>query len=193
MNILHIDSSALGANSASRALTAAIVNGLLADGPEAKVTYRDLDADPLPHLTGAVLTGADADAAAAGATVLDEFFAADVVVVGAPMYNFGVPTTLRAWIDRLAIAGKTFRYTASGPEDLAGGRRVIVASTRGGAHGDNPAVDFQETYLRHIFGFIGITDLHFVRAEGLNLSPEHREKAMAAALDTVEQRLAKAA
>ncbi len=117
--------------------------------------------------------------------VLDEFLAADVVVIGAPMYNFGVPSTLKAWIDRIAVAGKTFRYGANGAEGLAGGRkRVIIASSRGGFYSAGTAgaaADFQEAYLRQVFGFLGVTDIEFVRAEGVNISPEHKAQALAAA------------
>ncbi|MGH8030615.1 MAG: NAD(P)H-dependent oxidoreductase, partial [Arenimonas sp.] len=113
--------------------------------------------------------------------VLEEFLAADVVVVGAPMYNFSIPSQLKAWIDRVAVAGRTFRYTDSGPQGLAGGKRVIVASTRGGIHSGAPS-DFVEPYLRQVFGFLGIDDIEFVTAEGLAYSPEHREQAMGKAL-----------
>jgi FMN-dependent NADH-azoreductase len=111
---------------------------------------------------------------------MQEFLEADVVVIGAPMYNFGIPSTLKAWIDRLAVAGKTFRYTESGPQGLAGGKKVILASSRGGFHQDS-ASDFQEAYLRFLFGFLGITDLEIVRAEGLAVSPEQRSDGLAAA------------
>lgn len=175
MNVLHLDSSALGTHSASRELTADIVNGLRRDRSDVKVVYRDLDAQPLPHLTGETLGGAHAELAA---QVMDEFQQADTIVIGAPMYNFGIPSTLKAWIDRVAVAGKTFRYGANGPEGLAGGKRVIVASTRGGVYGNGP-MDFQENYLRAVLGFLGIKDVEFVRAEGLALSPDHRKQAMA--------------
>jgi len=173
MNLLHIDSSALGANSASRELTAAIVARLHAERPDLTLRYRDLDRNPLPHLTGTALTRADAQAAAAGDAVLDEFLAADILVIGAPMYNLSIPSTLKAWIDRIAVAGKTFRYGPNGPEGLAGTKRVIVASTRGGMHGNGP-MDFQETYLRALFGFLGINEIEFVRAEGLAMSANNR-------------------
>ena len=184
MTLLHIDSSALGAQSASRALSAAIVARLRATEPGLARVYRDLDADPLPHLTAAAL-GGDPALAAQAATVLDEFPAADTVVIGAPMYNFGLPTTLRAWIDRILVAGRTFRYTPAGPEGLAGGKRVIVASSRGGAYGDGNPIDFQEPYLRHLFGFIGIDDLTIVRAEGLAGPAQAREAAMQAAFERI--------
>lgn len=181
MKVLHIDSSALGSASASRELTAAVVRQLRADSPHVEVSYRDLDAQPLPHFTGATLAKSDPAEAELAKTVLDEFLAADVVVIGAPMYNFSLPSTLKAWIDRIAVAGVTFRYTANGPEGLVGGKRVIVASTRGGVYGDASPADFQEAYLRQVFAFIGIPSIEILRAEGLNLSPENRQQGLAAA------------
>ena len=182
MHLLHLDASALGAGSVTRTLGAAVVARWQAAVPGLRVDYRDLDADPLPHLTASVLGGEDTAAAAAGDATMRQFQAADVLVVGAPMYNFGIPSTLKAWIDRIAVAGKTFRYTAHGPEGLAGGKRVIVASGRGGAYGDASPADFQEAYLRQVFGFLGIRDIDFVRAEGVALSPEHRAAAIAKAV-----------
>jgi FMN-dependent NADH-azoreductase len=192
MNLLHLDSSVLGTQSASRALTAAIVLGQQAGRPDVKVTYRDLVADPLPHLDGAALAKADPAAAAEAEKVMAEFLAADVIVVGAPMYNFSVPSQLKAWIDRVAVAGRTFRYTEKGPQGLAGGKTVIVASTRGGIHGGAPS-DFVEPYLRHVFGFLGIEDVRFVTAEGLAYGPEQREAAMAKALASLPVAYAEAA
>lgn len=193
MRLLHLDSSALGAGSVTRELTAAIVARWLDAVPGLEVTYRDLDAQPLPHLTAPLLGKADTAAAAESERVLEEFLAADVVVIGAPMYNFGVPSTLKAWIDRVAVAGRTFRYTGRGPEGLAGGKRVIVASGRGGAYGDASPADFQEAYLRQVFGFLGIRDLDFVRAEGVAISPELRAEALAAAHAAVPTPLPRAA
>ena len=123
------------------------------------------------------------------AAVMDEFLAADVVVVGAPMYNFGIPSQLKAWIDRLAVAGKTFKYSEKGAEGLAGGKTVIIASSRGGFYGEGTplaVIDHQEPYLKAIFGFFGITDIRFVRAEGVAVSPEHRQKAIDAAEVEIE-------
>jgi len=192
MKLLHLDSSALGAGSVTRELTAAIVARWQDAVPGLAVEYGDLDADPLPHLTGSVLSGADAAAQAEGTRLLEQFLASDVVVIGAPMYNFGIPSTLKAWIDRIAVAGKTFRYTETGPVGLAGGKQVIVASGRGGIHGNGPA-DFQENYLRHLFGFLGVTDVTFVRAEGVGYSPQHRADALAAAHAAIAAPLPKAA
>jgi FMN-dependent NADH-azoreductase len=125
---------------------------------------------------------------AAGAAVLEEFLAADIVVVGAPMYNFTIPSQLKAWIDRIVVGGKTFKYGANGPEGLAGNKRVIIAISRGGHYGaDTPmaALEHLESYLRGVFGFIGVTNLEFIPADGIQLGPEHREKALAGALDAV--------
>ncbi len=179
MQLLHIDSSVLGDNSASRSLSAAIVARLRREHPGLEVTHRDLAAQTLPHFTPVLPEGHPC--AARNAEILDEFLAADIVVIGAPMYNFTIPTQLKAWFDRILTAGKTFRYTANGPQGLAGGKRVIVASSRGGIYSEGPAaaIDFQEPYLRHVLSFIGIDNPEFVRAEGLNLGPEQREASMA--------------
>ncbi|HEX5951931.1 MAG TPA: NAD(P)H-dependent oxidoreductase, partial [Rhodanobacteraceae bacterium] len=140
----------------------------------------------LPHFTPVLEKGHPC--VARNEEILDEFLAADVVVIGAPMYNFTIPTQLKAWIDRILTAGKTFRYTENGPEGLAGGKRVIVASARGGIYSEGPAtaVDFQEAYLRHVFGFIGIDNVEFVRAEGLNLGADQRQAALTRAHRQIE-------
>jgi len=196
MNLLHVDASVLGDHSVSRQVSAAIVSRLTAANPDATVVYRDLAAAPIAHLTGlhlAAAGGADApdqiqkenaDAQAA----LAEFLAADVVVIGAPMYNFTLPSQLKAWVDRILIAGKTFRYTASGPEGLAGNKRVIVAISRGNFYGGaNAAAEHVESYLRTVFGFIGVTDVEFVVAEGVQVGPEQRAKAVSGALEAAGQ------
>ena len=194
MNILHLDSSVLGHNSASRALTAAIVARLLRDAPSALVKHRDLAGEhALPHLDGASLAKSDPTEAARSARAMDDFLAADVVVLGAPMYNFGIPSQLKAWIDRVAVAGKTFRYTAEGPQGLAGGRKVIVAATYGGLHPAESGRNFVEPYLRQVFGFLGIDDVEFVTAEGLNMSPELRSQALEAAQARIDHALPLAA
>ena len=197
MKLLHIDSSITGAASASRQLSAAVVAALKAATPGLEVTRRDLDANPIPHLDSKRLptvrpanapAGAVGIADEGGSHVLDEFLAADILVIGAPMYNFGIPSQLKAWIDRIAIAGKTFTYTTDGPIGLGGGKRVIVASSRGGLYAPGmpqQANDFQETYLRAILGFMGIKDIEVVRAEGIAYGPEQREAAMRAALASV--------
>ncbi len=186
MKLLHIDSSALGGNSISRQLTAAVVEAWRKALPDLVVDYRDLDSEPVPHLTGASLAGTNEAEKADAERTLQQFLEADVLVIGAPMYNFTVPSTLKAWIDRIAVAGRTFRYTENGPEGLAGGKRVIVVSTRGGLHTGAPT-DFQEPYLRQIFAFLGINDVEFVRAEGVAYSPQHRSDAIDQALASLPQ------
>ena len=184
MKLLHLDSSALGTGSVTRELTAAIVARWQDKLPHLQVEYRDLDADPLPHLTGRSLGQSDPAEAADAARTMASFLAADVLVIGAPMYNFSIPSTLKAWIDRIAVAGKTFRYTENGPEGLAGGKKVIIASGRGGIH-TGASSDFQEAYLRQVLGFLGVTDIEFVRAEGVAYSPQHRTDAIAGALASI--------
>jgi FMN-dependent NADH-azoreductase len=193
MKLLHIDASALGAHSVSRGLTQAIVSEFVNNHPGTEVTYRDLHAAPLAHW--GLPAGEDDPNAAEAAKVLEEFLAADVVVVGAPMYNFSITSSLKAWIDRILVAGKTFRYTAAGPEGLAGGKRVIIASSRGGIYTAGPAagMDFQEPYLRSVLGFIGVTDVEFVRAEGVAMSDDHKAKAVESATAGIGGLIRKAA
>lgn len=194
MKLLHIDSSALGGYSVSRQLTADIVAELQRNTPAADIQYHDLAAHPLPHWTP--VADASDPAVVLGSQMLNEFLAADVVVIGAPMYNFAISSQLKAWIDRILVAGKTFRYTANGPEGLAGGKRVIVASSRGGFYGKDSAaaaMDFQEPYLRAAFAFIGIHDIEFVRAEGIAIGEEQKAQALKSARSTIEKLVAKAA
>lgn len=193
MKLLHLDSSVLGPHSVSRQVSAAIASRLRQANPGLDVIYRDLTAVPLGHLTGSHLAasqGAAPEASlrediAAGQAVLEEFLAADIVVVGAPMYNFTIPSQLKAWIDRILVAGKTFKYGAQGVEGLAGNKRVIVAVSRGGYYGPGTpmaALEHLETYLRSVFAFIGIGNPEFISADGIQVGPEHREKAVAGAL-----------
>lgn len=180
MTILKIDSSITGENSVSRKLTARILEQLGAVSPGAEVIERDLVDQPLDHLT----LGAFADT-----SVLDEFLASDPVVIGAPMYNFTLPSQLKAWLDRILVAGKTFRYTERGPEGLAGGKRVIIALSRGGFYGENsPAegLEHLKTYLTGVFGFIGIVP-EFVHADGIAVGPEAREAGIANGLQEIER------
>ncbi|RZA18470.1 MAG: FMN-dependent NADH-azoreductase [Lysobacteraceae bacterium] len=193
MKLLHLDSSILGPHSASRELGAAVVARWQRDVGGLEVIYRDLAANPLPHLSGGSLAQADADEAATAAAVMEEFLSADVIVLGAPMYNFGIPSQLKAWIDRVAVAGKTFRYTADGPQGLAVGKKLIVAATYGGFHPAGGASNFVETYLRFVFGFLGIRDVDFVAAEGLSVSPEQRTQSMSAAHASIKADLPLAA
>ena len=176
MTILKIDSSITGEASVSRQLTAATVAQLRRSNSDSKVIERDLVASPLSHLT----LGGSGDE-----DVLEEFLAADTVVIGAPMYNFSVPSQLKAWIDRIAVAGKTFRYTEQGPEGLAGGKRVIIAISRGGFYAADNVFEHAESYLKSLFNFIGI-EPEFVRADGVNYGPEQREAGIASGLAEVE-------
>jgi FMN-dependent NADH-azoreductase len=195
MKLLHIDSSILGAGSVSRQVSAAIVARLRQATPDLTLTYRDLVTTALPHLTpahvptdhplAAMAGAADQQNQAASQAVLDEFLAADIVVIGAPMYNFTIPSQLKAWIDRIITPGRTFKYGAGGPEGLAGAKRVIIAITRGGLYGPgtpSAAAEHVETYLRAAFGFIGVTDLEIIVTEGVQHGPEPRQAAVAAAL-----------
>lgn len=174
MTILHIDASINGDNSASRAISRSIVDQLKKAQWGEEVVYRDLAAEPIPHLTLEAF---------ADSSVLDEFIAADTVVIGAPMYNFTLPTQLKSWIDRIVVAGKTFRYTQNGPEGLAKGKRVIIALARGGIYSQGPAAALEhlETYLTGVFNFIGI-EPEFVVAEGLNLGADQRSNSIEQAL-----------
>jgi FMN-dependent NADH-azoreductase len=192
MKILHIDSSISGASSVSRQLTRSIVAQLTALTPGAVVQYLDLAANPLPQLgpdlLAAKMAGGEGADVAASAAALAGFMAADVVVIGAPMYNFSVPSQLKAWIDSIAVAGVTFSYSATGAQGLCGGKRVIIASARGSvftAPSPNAALDHQENYLRGLFGFLGVEQVDVVRAEGVAYGPEPRRQALDGALADV--------
>ena len=195
MQILRIDSATTGDASISRKLTQMIADHLAARPPDATWITRDLESDPLPHLTN-VTTGAirrlvEAQDAAMQAAfsaeraVLDEFLASDVVIIGAPMYNFTIASNLKAWLDRLGVPGVTFSYSEAGPKGLAGGRRVIIASSRGGMYEMGGAMEHQETLLRDFFGFIGIDDPVFIRAEKTGFGPDAVAEALAAAADRI--------
>jgi FMN-dependent NADH-azoreductase len=177
MTILKIDSSITGDSSVSRQLTTVITDQLVRQRPDAGVIERDLVSAPLSHLTLGGMGDQD---------VLEEFLGADTIVLGAPMYNFTVPSQLKAWIDRILVAGKTFQYTENGPEGLAGDKRVIVAVSRGGFYEDGHALEHLETYLRGVFGFIGISP-EFVHADGIAVGPEHREAAIANGLAEIDR------
>lgn len=197
MKLLHIDSSISGEASASRQLSAAIVTALTKTRPGLEVIRRDLDADPIPHLDHKLLPTIRPDITTGtavgipddkGAAALDEFLSADIVVIGAPMYNFTIPSQLKAWIDRILVGGKTFSYSEAGPKGLAGSKKVIIASSRGGLYASGmpfAANDFQEPYLRAVFRFIGIEEIETIRAEGIAFGPEHKEAAIQAALADV--------
>jgi FMN-dependent NADH-azoreductase len=193
MKLLHIDSSPLAGNSVSRELTQRIVTQWRAAHPHTRVEHLDLATDAPSHL-GIDSLGFRLGVNAEGLSevqrkenelsekLVSQFLAADVIVVGAPMYNFSIPSQLKAWIDRVAQAGRTFKYTDKGPVGLAAGKTVIVASSRGGVYSSNPALaglDHQESYLKTVFGFFGITDVRFVRAEGVAMGEEAKQNAFA--------------
>jgi FMN-dependent NADH-azoreductase len=188
MKLLHIDSSILGDHSASRQLTHAVVEGLKTVEPGLEISYRDLASEGISHFSAATLAasgtaedlrnGVQQHEAKLSGDILAEFLAADVVVIGAPMYNYSIPSQLKAWIDRITVAGQTFRYTEAGPEGLSGGKKVIVVSTAGGLHAGQPTNAGHEDFLKVLFGFLGVTDLQFVRAQGLAYGDEARAKAM---------------
>ena len=193
MKLLHLDSSVLGPDSVSRQLSAAIVERLKTVTPGLEITYRDLAAKPLGHLSGSHLAaaqGVEPDAATAqdltdGQTVLNEFLAADVVVLGAAMYNFTIASQLKAWIDRILVVGKTFQYGEKGLEGLAANKRVIIAVSRGLLYGSgmpNAPGEHVVSYLRWIFGYMGIANPEFIVAEGTRIGPENREKSIEGAL-----------
>ncbi|MCE0460606.1 MULTISPECIES: FMN-dependent NADH-azoreductase [Pseudomonas] len=188
MKLLHIDSSILGDNSASRQLSREVVEAWKAADPDVVVTYRDLAADAISHFSAQTLVAAGTSAelrdaalqheANLSAATMDEFLAADAVVLAAPMYNFTIPTQLKAWIDRIAVAGKTFTYSEAGPQGLCGGKKLVIVSTAGGLHAGQPSGVGHEQYLTHMFGFLGITDIEIVRAEGLAYGDDMRTKAL---------------
>lgn len=183
MKLLHLDTSIQGEASISRFLSAAIVERLCTADPTLQVIYRDLVAQPLPHINQASFATASAH------PVLREFLAADVVVIGAPMYNLGLASQLKAWIDHIAIAGQTFRYTPEGVIGLAGAKRVIVAHSRGGLYAGVPSApaEHAESHLRAILAFIGIADPAFIVAEGLALGADARNTAVAHAMAQVRE------
>ena len=195
MKLLHIDSSILAANSVSRQLTRDITAQWVSAHAGTEVEYLDLAVNTPSHLSaeslgfrlpvGAVeLTEAQKRENVVSEALVSQFLAADVIVVGAPLYNFSVPSQLKAWIDRIAQAGRTFTYTATGPKGLAGGKTVIVASTRGGVYSTSEggrAMEHQESYLQTVFGFLGITDVRFVRAEGIAMGEDAKAAALSSA------------
>jgi len=200
MKLLHIDSSVLGDNSVSRQLTAQIVAQWRTSHPGTVVDYLDLAAEAPSHLSADSLgfrLGPQAEGLSdvqrrentISEALVTQFLAADVIVVGAPLYNFSIPSQLKAWIDRVAQAGRTFTYTDKGPKGLAGGKTVIVASTRGGVYSTSDvgrAMEHQESYLQTVFGFFGITDVRFVRAEGVAMGEAQKAQALTAANSEIQ-------
>lgn len=199
MKLLHLDSSILGDHSASRQLSQSVVQAWQAIETDGQVTYHDLANDALGHFSAASLAAAGTPSEARNAAqqadvdlneaTLQAFLTADVVVIGAPMYNFTIPSQLKAWIDRVAVAGRTFRYSETGPEGLCGGKKVIIVSTAGGLHVGQPTSVGHEDLLKVLFGFIGVTDLQFVFAHGLAYGDEPRANAMASARKYINEAL----
>jgi len=199
MNILQVNSSARREASQSTRLANRLVQRLRDANPEATLTVRDLTAEPHPVLDEAALGALFTPAAQhtleqAARVALDDALiaqikAADVVVLGVPMYNFGVSTQLKNWIDAISRAGVTFRYSEKGPEGLLTGKKVYVALTRGGRYRNTPA-DSQVPYLKTVLGFLGMTDVHFVYAEGLSMGPDAERAALASAYEEIEQAVA---
>lgn len=197
MKLLHLDSSILGQNSVSRQLTAAVVEAVRAKHADVQTSYRDLATQPIAHLSGEIIGAnftAEADwtetqrsESALSNALIEEFLATDVLVIGAPMYNFSIPSQLKSWIDRVAAAGRTFKYGANGPEGLAGGKKVVIVSSRGGVYSTEQGqlMDFQEDYLRTVLGFLGITDIAFIRAEAVNMGEDKRATAIHAAKEAI--------
>jgi FMN-dependent NADH-azoreductase len=202
--LLFVTSSILGENSKSRALGREFVEAWTRHHPGTRVVERDLVAEAVPHVTGAVVGAAmtpaeqrspeQAEAASLADRLIEELEAADVVVLAAPMYNFSVPSTVKAWIDHVVRAGRTFRYGANGPEGLLRGKKVFIVTARGGVYSRGPAksMDFHEPYLRHVLGFIGLTDVSFIYAEGLAM-PEVAAGALENARASIRDLLPKAA
>ena len=194
MQLLHIDSAITGNQSVSRQLTAQIVEAWKASHPATQVSTLDLVAEAPAHFTMDAmaprtgqtegLSEAQQRENAVSERLVRQFLAADVVVIGAPFYNFTIATQLKAWFDRIAQAGRTFRYTANGPEGLASDKRVIVISSRGGMYSTSDAgnaMEHQESYIKVMLGFMGVTDVTIIRAEGLALGDEPKAQAIVAA------------
>lgn len=202
MKLLHIDTSIQPTGSLSREMSASAADRFKQETPSLEVQYLDLASNPLPHLTGSVFgaiikdidtagfSEAERDDIVASRKALEDFMAADIVLLGVPLYNYSVPSTLRAWIDRIVVFGKTFRYGGPNqPIGLAAGKRVIVTLARGGNFAEgSPSAQHEhaETYLRSVFSLVGINDVEFVIAEGVAIGPEFRETALRNALDTIQ-------
>ncbi|NNP71658.1 FMN-dependent NADH-azoreductase [Acinetobacter defluvii] len=186
MNVLHIDSSILGDASISRQLSQAIITQLQQQNTDLNVEYLDLAAHPIPHLTAEILMGQNAEQSQLNEKLIQQYLNADIVVIGAAMYNFGLASTLKAWIDRISVAGKTFKYTENGSIGLAGDKKAYIASSRGGIYGENNPMDFQEGLLTTVLNFTGVTDIQIIRAEGVNMGAELKDKAIEEALNRIK-------
>jgi FMN-dependent NADH-azoreductase len=189
---LILNSAVTGDASVSKRLTAAFADELKARDPQTTIVTRDLGANPVPHLLPETVAGirstatteAEKAALALSDELVDELREIDLLVIGAPMYNFGIPSGLKTWFDYILRAGVTFRYTENGPEGLLPVKKAIVVETRGGLYSEGPAVamDSQEPHLRTLLGFMGVTDVVFVRAEKLGFGPEAVQAAVDKAL-----------
>ncbi|RUO29310.1 FMN-dependent NADH-azoreductase [Aliidiomarina sedimenti] len=198
MKVLHINAGLFGDNSVSTQLSGKVVQRLQVENSNAEIKTRDLASEPVSHLDAEIIMAASTDQQDRSPrqaeelkvteALLDEIFAADVLVIGAPMYNFTIPSQLKAWVDRIAQAGRTFRYTENGPEGLLTGKRAYIASARGGfySEGEASALDHQESYLKTVLGFIGITDVIIIRAEGVNISDSQRQESIQAASKDID-------
>ncbi|MGX5914725.1 FMN-dependent NADH-azoreductase [Aliidiomarina sp. Khilg15.8] len=198
MQILHINAGLFGDQSVSTQLSNQVVERLTKANNNATVVTRDVAQEPVAHLNAEILMAASVAEdersdlqqreLAVTEALLDELFTADVLVIGAPMYNFGIPSQLKAWVDRIAQAGRTFKYTENGPQGLLTGKRAYIASARGGFYssGDTAAMDHQENYMKTLLGFVGISDVTIVRAEGVNISDSQREESLQSAADSID-------
>ena len=196
-HVLVLTSSIAGDASVSGGLVARTVAGLRTRQPQLQATMRDLGGTPIPHLDADAAAGirgepaneAQRAAQALSNTLVAELQRADTLVIGAPMYNFGIPSTLKTWFDYVLRPGVTFRYTEAGPEGLLKGKKAIVVVSRGGLYSEGPAMtyDSQEPHLRTLLGFMGVTDVVFVRAERLAFGPEQHRAAISNAEIAIEQ------
>ena len=197
-NLLLITSSLFGDQSKSAQIANEFVDAWRRAHPDTVIARRELTPASMPHLSfdalSALMTPAErrtaeqAESVAFGDRLIEELEAADTIVLAVPMYNFSIPSTLKAWIDHVARAGRTFRYTAAGPEGLLKGKKVFVVTGRGGFYVDNSSakmLDFQEPYLRGVLGFLGLGDVNFIHVEGLKISAETAEQGIARARDAI--------
>ncbi len=206
MKLLHIDSSILGGDSISNQLTQAVVAQWQHSYPEMQIIYHNLHEQAPWHLSAEILQAGFLPAEQLNALqrqevalsnqFIEEFLAADVLVLGAPMYNFSISSQLKAWFDRVLVKGRTFKYTEQGAVGLVGNKHVVIVSTRGNIYAENSAnymLDHQETYLKVLLGFVGISNITIIRAEGLNINPLVREQAIVSAQAQIKQLLKRAA
>ena len=200
MKVLQLDSSILGEASVSRQLTRSVVERLRESEAEVEVVQRDLGREPLAHLTPDILAtrGTAAELlndlqnreAKLDEELIAELKSADVVVIGAPLYNFTIPTGLKAWVDRIAVAGQTFRYTEKGPQGLVTGKKAVIVATSGGSYADSPVDTMHVGYLKQLLNFIGITDIEVVRAPGLAFGAEVRAHSLVRAKGQIREMFA---